>query len=244
MFLSYNEELVKVLVLQFPLIGLGILASVYFLFIYFLMAGIFCAIKLLAAEKYLITINKTRAFPNQTLFEIKNSLVSVLIFGIYACVLVVLLRHNYILVDFNFKTSTLLIDIGILLVWNEIHFFLMHSLLHTPFLHKKVHIIHHRSVLTTPFSTYSFHWIEALMLGSVMIFIVPFYTFQISSLMLFPIVSLFFNTMAHSNIQFFQSSNMRNLFSFSQRHNYHHTKAKSGKGFISPYLDILFKNQL
>ena len=46
---------------------------------------------------------------------------------------------------------------------HETHFFLIHRLIHTPFLYKHVHSVHHNSVNPSPFSSLSMHPVELLL---------------------------------------------------------------------------------
>jgi sterol desaturase/sphingolipid hydroxylase (fatty acid hydroxylase superfamily) len=45
---------------------------------------------------------------------------------------------------------------------HEVHFFCIHRLIHTPFLYKWVHSVHHNSVNPSPWSSLSMHPVEAL----------------------------------------------------------------------------------
>lgn len=46
---------------------------------------------------------------------------------------------------------------------HETHFYLIHRLIHTPFLYKHVHSIHHNSVNPSPYSSLSMHPVELLL---------------------------------------------------------------------------------
>ena len=46
---------------------------------------------------------------------------------------------------------------------HETHFFLIHRLIHTPFLYKHVHSVHHNSINPSPFSSLSMHPVELLL---------------------------------------------------------------------------------
>jgi sterol desaturase/sphingolipid hydroxylase (fatty acid hydroxylase superfamily) len=48
-------------------------------------------------------------------------------------------------------------------VIHETHFFLIHRLIHTPFLYKWVHSVHHNSVNPSPWSSLSMHPVEHLL---------------------------------------------------------------------------------
>ena len=48
-------------------------------------------------------------------------------------------------------------------ILHETHFYLIHRLIHTPFLYKHVHSVHHNSVNPSPFSSLSMHPVELLL---------------------------------------------------------------------------------
>ena len=50
---------------------------------------------------------------------------------------------------------------------HEVHFFLIHRLIHTPFLYKWVHSVHHNSINPSPWSSLSMHPVEAFLYHSV-----------------------------------------------------------------------------
>jgi sterol desaturase/sphingolipid hydroxylase (fatty acid hydroxylase superfamily) len=50
---------------------------------------------------------------------------------------------------------------------HEVHFFLIHRLIHTPFLYKWVHSVHHHSVNPSPWSSLSMHPVEAFLYHAV-----------------------------------------------------------------------------
>lgn len=45
----------------------------------------------------------------------------------------------------------------------DAHFYFTHRLLHTPWLYRNIHIIHHRSLNPTPWASYSFHPLETML---------------------------------------------------------------------------------
>ena len=51
----------------------------------------------------------------------------------------------------------------VLPILHETHFFIIHRLIHTPFLYKHVHSVHHNSVNPSPFSSLSMHPVELLL---------------------------------------------------------------------------------
>ena len=81
---------------------------------------------------------------------------------------------------------------AVLLVWNDIHFYANHRLLHTRWL-RRFHAQHHRSLVTTPFSTYSFHPLEAALLGNVILLPMLLHDFSFAALLSLPVMSLLLN---------------------------------------------------
>lgn len=48
-------------------------------------------------------------------------------------------------------------------IWSALHFYLVHRLLHVPFLYRNVHVLHHRNVNIGPWSGLSMHPVEHLL---------------------------------------------------------------------------------
>jgi sterol desaturase/sphingolipid hydroxylase (fatty acid hydroxylase superfamily) len=69
-----------------------------------------------------------------------------------------------------------LLALGFLVpIWHEFHFFCIHRLIHTPFLYKWVHSVHHNSVNPSPWSSLSMHPVEQLLYfsSSLLYLIIP-----------------------------------------------------------------------
>lgn len=133
-------------------------------------------------------------------------------------------------------------EIVVLVVWNEVHFYVNHWLLHTRWL-KRFHLPHHRSVVTTPWSTYSFHPVEALMLGNVILLPMLLHDFSVYALLSVPLFSLLFNSIGHSNYDLNPPTNTV-LHNASRRHHLHHACFNGNYGFMFPFMDKFFKTAL
>jgi len=134
-------------------------------------------------------------------------------------------------------------EILILAIWNDIHFWLNHRMLHSRWL-RRFHLPHHRSVVTTPFSTYSFHPIEALMLGNVILLPMLLHDFSFWALFSVPLFSLFFNCVGHANYDFFPGVSYAHWFAASRRHHLHHACYNGNYGFQFTFMDRLFGTRL
>lgn len=217
----------------------------YFLFLYF--SSSFIAIWL---TKWLIkrdvgkTIDDRPLRKQQYWQEIRYSILSIFIFSFIGIIVKYCLYQGWITIQWEFNWLWLPLEIMALFFWNEIHFYLCHRLLHTRWLYKHVHYIHHLSTRATPFSTYSFHWFEALSLGSVMITALLFYDFSYLSLAVLPIMSILLNVFGHINYDVFPHKTIYHLLSFSRRHSLHHRVPTGNFGFLLTLFDRLFKTEV
>jgi len=214
----------------------------YFLFIYFFLGKLFLwGCQFLEHKKYLEKIISIQPPKSQIKLEILYSLQSIIIFGFLSVILIQLIREDYIQLSSN---SILQIFLGLLIlnVWNEIHFFIIHKIMHLPFFMKNVHKIHHQSYIPTLYSVYRFHWFEALLLGTLPLTIAPFIPLSPISIALYPICSLLINFSGHCNYRF-GKGNGPSWKLISSNHNNHHYKGKQNFGFASDILDKLFNSK-
>tara|TARA_B110000459_G_scaffold202954_1_gene257556 strand:+ start:1164 stop:1883 length:720 start_codon:yes stop_codon:yes gene_type:complete len=213
----------------------------YFLFLYFGIGSLFLAsCKFLANKTIIHKIEAKTLKKNQTSFEIKHSVKSIVIFGFSILPIVYLVRNNSI----KFLPDTFLNILGgivILTLWNEIHFYISHRILHQKYLLKNVHYIHHKSYIPTIYSVYSFHWIEALILSTVPLTIIPFIPISMIAVFIYPLVSILLNFAGHSNYRFGNGKG-NDWKNFGTLHHQHHSKGKRNFGFAINILDRLFSN--
>ncbi len=172
--------------------------------------------------------------------EIWQSMRSIFIFSLQGMIIQQGLVHNWFQISQEFNWW-FIPQVLILFLWNEIHFYSVHVLLHTRFMMKRVHWVHHFSKEPTVFSTFSFHWLEAFLLGTVILFPLFFYPFQFLAILSLPILSWAINLLGHCNYDLFSSRNPAHLLRFSYRHSMHHKRGKRNFGFLLPWLDQLFK---
>lgn len=211
-----------------------------FIILYFGITGSFYLFgKWFLHKGWLIRQNVSSLFPNQIAFEMKNSFKSILIFSLYGLFIHQLDQNGY--VHFELKTPLYVsMDLLLLALWNELHFYLCHRLMHSKYL-RRFHAIHHRSVVVTPFSTYSFHPLESILNGSVMILFILIYPISILSFVIFPIYHLFFNTMGHTNLRLKENKGLFKQIFISGHHMLHHKKGKVNFSFVTHFFDRIFK---
>ena len=181
--------------------------------------------------------------PGQLKHELLQSGLSVLIFGTGMIFPWGLLQLGWARLTPDASASRIALEILALVAWNDIHFWINHRLLHTKLL-RRFHLPHHRSVVTTPFATYSFHPVEALMLGNVILLPMLVHDFSFWSLFSVPLFSLFFNCIGHANYDFFPRVSYAHWFAASRRHHLHHACYNGNFGFQFTFMDRLFRTRL
>ena len=129
------------------------------------------------------------------------------------------------------------LEIAFLVLWNDVHFYAIHRLLHGRWLFQHIHREHHRAIRPTPFSTYAMHPVEAALLGSVMVLVQPFHAFSLPTLLLFPLVSLAMNNLGHMNYDLVPRRGIWHPLAATRRHERHHRHVTGNYGFLLPVLD-------
>jgi Delta7-sterol 5-desaturase len=175
--------------------------------------------------------------PGQLGREIRQSLVSIAIFGGYGVLTAVGARaHVWTVVPLR-SAAGVALEVAFLVLWNDLHFYAIHRLLHLRWLFTRIHREHHRAIRPTPFSTYAMHPAEAVLLGSVMVLVQPFHAFALPTLLLFPLVSLAMNNLGHMNHDLVPQRSLWHPLASSRRHEGHHRHVTGNYGFLLPVLD-------
>ncbi|MBK9272327.1 MAG: sterol desaturase family protein [Saprospiraceae bacterium] len=219
----------------FTLFGLSF---VYFFGLYFGLAPLFkVSCEYLASKNLLTRIIQKEVTDRQISDEKRHSFVSILIFGTSIIPVIYLIRMG---VASLLPNTFLNVMAGILLLilWNEVHFFIVHRTMHLNFFMKNFHYIHHQSRIPTVYSVYSFHWLEAFLLSTVPLTFMLLFPIAIWSIFIYPLISILLNYSGHCNHRFGSGKGWSMLL-FGTLHNEHHAKGRKNYGFASNALDEL-----
>ncbi len=181
--------------------------------------------------------------PGQIRREIGASLVSILVFGVGLVFPWGLLQLGWARLAVDPSAMRIALEVVVLFIWNEAHFYASHRLLHTRGL-RRFHAAHHRSQVATPFATYSFHPLEAVLLGSVPLIPMLVHDFSFAALLALPLLSIVLNNLGHSNYEFTRRAPARGVFGASRRHHLHHACHHGNYGFLIGSFDRLFGSVL
>lgn len=203
----------------------------YFLLIYCTFAGLAWTLARLVGRPL-----ETRAVDDrQVCTEVLNSLRSIVLFGTGILVPWSMIQIGLTTVDDEAGIVRILAECLVLVLWNDLHFYAMHRLLHEKL--KKSHVAHHRSIAATPFASYSMSATEALLLGSVMPLAMLAHAFSVEALLFLPVWSIFINTLSHSNCDLFPRAGEHSLLGFIRHHQMHHSRYHGNYSFFFGHLD-------
>lgn len=193
-----------------------------------------------------------KANKTQFLKEIKNSLTTIIVFvGIDLFIFqdsqkTIETATFKVYSDFNAHGGILYIAFItlVLFVVEDTYFYWMHKTVHSPKLYKYIHKVHHESIDTTPFTSYSFHPLEAALeivpMGLNMV-IAYFFPVHILSLLIWQILSIALNVLGHSGYELFPS--YWNNYWFlkwklpATHHNMHHERFNGNYGLYFIWWD-------
>ena len=223
---------------QVMLLGLVFFGSLYLLG----GAGMQALTRSLSRKGVGHVLDKRPLKPGQLQREWRQSLYSVLLFGIGMVVPWGLLQLGWAQLAPSASAGRVALEIVVLMIWNDVHFWINHRLLHTRPL-ARFHTDHHRSIVTTPWSTYSFHPVEALMLGNIILLPMLVHDFYFWSLAAVPVLSLLLNLIGHSNYDFFPRVSDTHPLAASRRHYLHHARPKGNYGFALAFMDRWMRTQ-
>lgn len=190
---------------------------------------------------------KQRFGPQQLRFEVKNTLVTLAVGTCSALLISVLVARGGTRLSETADAQGLLVSLATFfgfLVFNDAWFYFWHRLMHHPKLFRWVHAVHHKSVDVNPFSSYSFHAVEALILGGWVVPAVMLVPTSMPVLAGLQIIGLSNNVMSHLGYEFLPRWFARvppfSWLNTSTFHNLHHTQLNANYGLMFRWWDKVF----
>ena len=187
----------------------------------------------------------------QLAFELKNTLVTLAVGTTNAVVVSLLYASGATRITTDAAALGWPAVVGGLigfLLFNDAWFYGWHRLLHHPKLFRHVHAVHHKSVDVNPFSSYSFHAVEALLMGSAVIpavLVVPLY---LPVLAVAQVIGLANNLMSHLGYEFlprwFVQVVPLRWMNTATYHSLHHMRLTGNFGLLFRFWDILFGTEV
>ena len=140
----------------------------------------------------------------------------------------------------------LLAGLGLLLL-SDTWFYWMHRFLHSPKVYKYIHAVHHESLDVTPFTSNSFHWLEALLLTVYILPATMIFPISTATLGVVQVLGTLNNIKSHLGYELYPG--WFRLFPFNQlvtstHHNLHHTQYHGNYGLFFNFWDRVCGTEL
>lgn len=171
------------------------------------------------------------AFPKAVVYrnEVMYSLSTVAIFIGAAWLFLQTPIRQYTLVYTELSLSDwwyLPLSMVCMIVLHDTYFYWMHRLMHHPKIYRIVHLVHHKSTNPDPWTSYSFHPIEAVVEAGIfplIVFLIPAHPLALAFFFLFMIV---YNVYGHLGYEIYPKwlvySKLGRWLNTSTNHNLHH----------------------
>lgn len=206
---------------------------------YFLLAGIpFTLFYLFRPARFNhFKIQLKEATKKDFLREIWYSMQSNLVFTAITIVLLFTPIRQYTMIYANiadFPVWYIGVSLVLSLVVHDTYFYWMHRVLHHKSLFKRTHLVHHQSTNPSPWSSYSFHVLEAVAEGMVLVVITCIMPMHPLTVLLFTVSGFIINVYGHLGYElmpkWFRHSWAFEVFNTSVHHNLHHKKFRGNYG--------------
>ncbi|RYG44181.1 MAG: sterol desaturase family protein [Chitinophagaceae bacterium] len=139
------------------------------------------------------------------------------------------------------------VSLLISLVIHDAYFFWMHLAMHHRKIFSLVHLEHHRSTNPSPWTSYSFHVVEALFEGGIVVLLAFTLPLHPSVIVTFTFVSFVINVYGHLGYEImprgFRNSVLFQVIATSCFHNLHHRKFGGNYGLYFRFWDRLMKTE-
>lgn len=142
---------------------------------------------------------------------------------------------------FKHGVAWLVLSLPVLIVWHDFYFYWAHRMLHTRWLFRHVHGVHHRSRNPSPFAAYSFHPVEAFVNGMVTLLPLLVLPFNLYVLLAFALHQIIRNAHSHAAVETLPRGFARHWlwgrFTTTTHHHLHHETAQGNYGLWFTWWD-------
>jgi Delta7-sterol 5-desaturase len=186
----------------------SVVTFVAILFRYILVSGIFVLVfqVFLKNEFASRTVIQKLREPNQTWREIGWSALTSLIFTASMVVMVWMYMNDYTQIYTGWILADLIyipLSIAAYMFIHEAYYYFLHRWMHRPGIYRYFHKIHHDSVVTSPWTAFSFHPLESVLQAAIIPLLLFFIPIHFGSLVFLLILMTISATINHLNIEIY-----------------------------------------
>jgi len=182
--------------------------------------------------------------PRQAWSEIKWSAITSFIFAISGVGLVWLWQEGYTVIYTDIRMYGFLylpLSLVIAMFIHETYYYWLHRWMHRPKIYRWIHKIHHDSIITSPWTSFSFHPMESILQAlafPVILFVLPMHYMVIMTMLILMTVSA---TINHLDIEIYPENTERHWFGKwiigATHHSMHHAKFIKNFGLYFTFWD-------
>jgi sterol desaturase/sphingolipid hydroxylase (fatty acid hydroxylase superfamily) len=193
---------------------------------------------------------KKRSTPQIIRYEIKYSIISIFIFTIVNASIYVASLKGYTQIYYHIREygwPYFFLSFVLMMIIHDAWFYFTHVFMHHPKVFKHVHLVHHQSKDPSPYSSFSFHPIEAFIQAGILIVISFIMPVNVIALTIWQLVQLVLNVMGHCGYEVYPRFITNNKFfawkTAATHHNMHHSKFNGNYALYFTWWDKLFKTE-
>lgn len=219
---------------------------------YFIWAGIpFLIFYVYFPQTFRLNKIQQRIAQNRDFYrEILHSIQTTFIIGLVGVLILKtpFAQYTKIYVDFEeYPIWWLPLSLLLALILHDTYFYWMHRSVHHPKIYRKIHLVHHKSINPSPWTSYSFQWTEGIleaMIAPIILLLIPMHPLAIVAFLL---ISLSVNIYGHLGFEiaprWFRHSFLFEVVNTSVYHNIHHEKFVGNYGLYFRIWDRIMKTE-
>lgn len=185
----------------------------------------------------------------QVLKEIGWSALSSVAFAVFFVVMMILWDRGYTMVYIDPRAYPLWympISLAVYMFIHETYYYWLHRWMHRPRVYRRIHKVHHDSVRTSSWTSFSFHPVESILQAiviPVLLFFLPINVFVLLLLLIVMTVSAIIN---HAAVEIYPGTARRHFARWvigSAHHDLHHKQFRYNFGLYFTFWDRWMKTE-
>ncbi|MFV8224785.1 sterol desaturase family protein [Christiangramia aquimixticola] len=229
--------------------------GVFFLLIvfrYFLAAGIFYYYYYIKNKQRHLSkkLSKRKPKNRQIKNEIKWSIISSAIFAVAGTLIYYMYEQGLTGIYISVGLSDIFyipFSLLLILLIHETYYYWIHRWMHLPAIYKYVHKVHHDSLTPTPWTAFSFHPWEALIMAIIIPAVLIFLPVHLYVIMFYLILMTISSVVNHLDIEIyprkFRNSIIGQQFIGATHHHFHHSEFNTNYGLYFTFWDRWLKTE-
>jgi Delta7-sterol 5-desaturase len=219
---------------------------------YFLLCGLFFAIFYVLFKKNFLRYKLQDKFPFKVDYfrDISYSISSSIIFGlVFSLTITVFLPYTKIYDTINnYGQLYFWFSFFLMALLHDTYFYWTHRLIHSRHLFRLIHLVHHKSTNPSPWTSYAFHPLEAIIQALIIPIIVIIFPIQKFALIIYFLLQFLHNIYGHLGYEllpsFIRNTSVGRLLNTSIIHNRHHKNVKGNYGLLFTFWDRLMRTEI